>query len=777
MTKRTYISVILPLKLEWEPCYYLPEDIDGSTVSVGDRVIVMFARRKYTGAVSAVDITPDTDLRKIQPVISVEKDLGRIFPKEIELWRRVADYYLCSIGEVYKAAYPIGKINMEQARALAVRKVHERREKILAMMRDKVLRIEARLRRKEELIASTREGTKARARYIEEAEKIRCELKTAADALAAATLRPQSVPYSSEQYTTTELTISDRQNHMNPELIDDSGNQPTGISLSPAQKAAYAEIRKGFAAKMPVLLHGVTGSGKTEIYISLAKEAMNQGKDVLYLVPEIALSRQLEDRLHTHFGNQLLTFHSGETASQRRNTAEAVRACADSGERYIVLGTRSSLFLPHHNLGLIIVDEEHDTSYKQDSPAPRYNGRDAALMLSIIHSADIILGSATPSLEETYNCSAGRHMLVGLQESYHRAERSTVEIIDTKSEWKKNGMTGCFSRKLISHIEKTLAENGQVMILRSRRAWATAMQCSSCGDIVRCPHCNVSMSLHKNSSPLMVCHYCGRSIPYTGKCCKCNGSLTLLGTGTQKVEEEAAKLFPTARIARLDSDTAQNKAFESRTIKSFEKGEIDILIGTQIVAKGFDFSRLKLVAVIAADALLGAQDFRADEKAVQLLEQFRGRCGRREEKGLLVIQTSNPEHPIYQQIISIHPDDYIHALMQERKLFRFPPFTRIVEIIIKDKDKKRAGLMGGRLQEALEKRLSEANPGFRFSQITGPYAPAVDKIADQNILVIRINLNKDRTLSEMKRGIKESISAFEKTNGYDGHITVNVDPA
>lgn len=765
MTKRTYITVILPLKLDWEPCYYLPEHIDGRIVTVGDRVSVMFARKKYTGTVSAVDITPDTDIRKVQPIISIENDLGRIFPQEIELWRKVADYYLCSIGEVYKAAYPIGKINMEQARALTIRKVHERREKMLDGMREKILRIETRLKKKEELIASAREGTKTRARYIEEAEKIRCELKTAEEALVSFSLNtPLSALHPSQGYVSMEQTISDTQ------LSD-------GIVLSPAQKIAYGEIRKGFAERMPVLLKGVTGSGKTEIYITLAKEAISQGQDVLYLIPEIALSRQLEDRLNTHFGKQLLTFHSGLTASQRRNTAEAVRACADSGERYIVLGTRSSLFLPHHNLGLIIVDEEHDTSYKQDSPSPRYNGRDTALMLSVIHSADIILGSATPSLEETYNCSAGRHKLVRLEENYHQSDRSSVEIIDTKSEWKKNGMTGCFSKKLKAHIDKTLSDNGQVMILRSRRAWATAMQCSSCGEIARCPHCNVSLSLHKNASPMMVCHYCGRSIPYTGKCSKCDGELTLMGAGTQKVEEEAAKLFPDARIARLDSDTAQDKAFESRTIKSFEKGEIDILIGTQIVAKGFDFSRLKLVAVIAADALLGAQDFRADEKAVQLLEQFRGRCGRRGEKGLLVIQTSHTDHPIYQQITSDRHEEYIHSLMQERKLFRFPPFTRIVEITIKDRDKKRAGIMGGRLHDALAKRLMETNPGFQLNQITGPYAPAVDRIADQNILVIRINLNKDRTLSEMKKEMKESISAFEKTNGYDGHITVNVDPS
>ena len=328
-----------------------------------------------------------------------------------------------------------------------------------------------------------------------------------------------------------------------------------------------------------------TSSGKTEIYIKLALEALESGKNVLYLVPEIALSRQLEDRLYTYFGEKMLIFHSGESAASKRNVAEAVR---NSEDGYIVLGTRSSLFLPHHDLGLIVVDEEHDNSYKQDSPAPRYNGRDTALMLKQIHGCSIVLGSATPSLEEMYNCRTGKHTLIELKQRFHGSDSSDIEMIDTKAERRKNGMVGNFSRKLIGHISTTLEKGGQVIILRSRRSWAPVLQCDSCGELVRCPHCNVSMSLHKNGR--LVCHYCGHTGHYDGRCSRCGGSLTSLGAGTQKIEDEARSLFPEARIARLDSDTAQSRQYEKNIIRDFESGKIDILIGTQIVTKGFDFS-------------------------------------------------------------------------------------------------------------------------------------------------------------------------------------------
>lgn len=747
MTGAHYISVILPLKLEWEPCYSLPDGTDPGQVETGDRVKVMFANREYSGVISATGITPDTDPGKIKPILYIEMDMEKIFPEEIELWRKVADYYLCTVGEVYKAAYPSGKINLEKARAAAKSKVRERREKLIRSIREKTARLEARLSRKEEQYAkarkeSTREG------YAEEIGRIREEIARAKDALEAAG------------------------RFRNADGPADAITEEFGVKLSPAQETAFNAVKAGFNEGKPVMLHGVTGSGKTEIYMKLAHETLGKGGNVLYLVPEIALSRQLEDRLYAWFGERLLVFHSSESAASKRNVAEKIRTGKDG---YIVLGTRSSLFLPHHNLGLIIVDEEHDNSYKQDSPAPRYNGRDTALMLHQIHGSGIILGSATPSLEEMYNCHAGKHVLVELTERYHGSESSDIEIIDTKAERRKRGMDGSFSRKLIDHINRTLGNGGQVIILRSRRAWAPVMQCDSCGEIVKCPHCNVSLSYHKNGR--MICHYCGYSEPYTGGCRKCTGTLMSLGAGTQKIEEEAAALFPEARIARLDSDTTQNKTYGSKTIKDFSKGNIDILIGTQIVTKGFDFSNLSLVAVIGADALLGMQDFRADEKAIQILEQFRGRCGRRDRKGLFVIQTSQPEHPVYQRIINNKANSFNADLMQERKDFNFPPFSRIVEITVRDTFEDRAERMSARLGRALRDRFEASGAPVLFRPVTGPYSPVVSKIADHHIRTIRISLKKDRALAAGKTAIKDIIREFEKSQKYDGHITVNVDPS
>ena len=743
MKQMKYISVILPLKLEWEPCYSLPEQEEAQ---VGDRVKVLFANREYFGVVSATDIKPDTDPKKIKPILFLERDMERILPEEIELWRTVADYYLCSTGEVYKAAYPYGKTSMEEMRATAKSKVRQRREKLMNSIVTKIERLESRLDKKEAMLLKARKES-TREAYSQEILKLKEDIARSAEAL--------------------EAIKADKSESGQEDGIYKAG----AIGLTETQDKAYGEIRQGFSEGKPVLLHGVTGSGKTEIYMKLAQEALAEGKNVLYLVPEIALSRQLEDRLSDIFGDRLLTFHSGESAASRRNVAETIR----NGMGYIVLGTRSSLFLPHQDLGLIIVDEEHDSSYKQDSPAPRYNGRDTALMLHRIHACDIILGSATPSLEEIYNCEIKKHRLVELKERYHGSDDAEIEIIDTKAERRKNGMKGSFSRKLIDHIDRTIQNGGQVMILRSRRAWAPVMQCDSCGEILRCPHCNVSLSYHRNGR--MTCHYCGYSEAYTGTCRKCGGSLMGLGAGTQKIEEEAAALFPNARIARLDSDTAQSKTYETQTIRSFSKGEIDILIGTQIVSKGFDFSNLRLVAVIAADSLLGMQDFRADEKASQLLEQFRGRCGRREEKGLFIIQTSQPEHPVYQSFAKNGPLDFSTALLMERKDFNFPPFSRIIEISIRDIYEDRVDRMSNEIGVQLRAALTSGRKSLPDSPVTGPYVPVVDKVADRYIRTIRVCLKKDRNLSISKAAVRNVIQEFEKKRKYDGHIIINVDPS
>ena len=754
MEKIRYISVILPLKLEWEPCYALRLE-PSSTVEpcTGDRVKVKFAHHEYVGVISRTDMVPDIDPKKIHEIVSLENGLERILPEEIALWRAVAEYYMCTVGEVYKAAYPAMKINLEEARAAAKQKVQIRRAKLIDSMRAKVLKIHERLARKEEMISKDKEGSKARLRHIEEKQRIEKELMIVVEALAIA-----------ERH--------DEESQGKPICHQKSNVR---LELNPAQASAYNEILKGFEAGKPVLLNGVTGSGKTEIYIKLAKEILANGQNVLYLVPEIALSRQLEERLKSHFGESLMVFHSGESAVSRRNTAENVRETAHG---YIVLGTRSSLFLPHHDLGLIVVDEEHDSSYKQDSPAPRYNGRDTALMLSLIQTkvqskdkpCRILLGSATPSLEELYNCQVGRHVRVDLKERYHGSPETDIEIIDTKAERRKNGMLGNFSRKLAAHIDKTLSKGGQVMILRSRRAWSPVIQCESCGEIVKCPHCNVSLSLHKKSANqsdgTLVCHYCGYKTSYKPICHKCNGELKPLGAGTQRIEEEARKLFPNASIARLDSDSGSS---EREIIREFSKGNIDILIGTQMLTKGFDFSNLRLVAVIAADSLLGMQDFRADEKAAQLLEQFKGRCGRRDKKGLLVIQTSQPDHPIYTNLSLGGSRHYTDSLMEERRDFMFPPFTRIVELTIRDRFEDRAERMAAKLSDRI--RIN------KNIEVTGPYAPVVDRQADMHIRTIRTGFHKDRNLKATKALLKSVISDFTKENRYDEHITINVDPS
>ena len=746
MDGRRYISVILPLKLEWEPCYYIDSSDD---IEVGKRVRVKFAGKEYVGVVSGVDITPDITASKIQSIISIEVTMEKIRTEEIHLWKRVAEYYLCTVGEVYKAAYPTSKINLEEARAEAKERAIQRREKLVELITKRILTLQDRLQKKGaqlEKSLATGKINKTQVKLQADIERISEDINRAQVALEAAQRNAEAAKAG---LNLNEIPL--------PECM---------VQLTEAQQNAYGNIIKGFETGKPVMLHGATGSGKTEIYIKAAHKALSEGKNVLYLVPEIALSRQLEDRLYEHFEDRLMIFHSGESAASKRNIAEIIRTQEGSKGNYILLGTRSSLFLPHHNLGLIIVDEEHDSSYKQDSPAPRYNGRDTALMLSRIHKGcSIILGSATPSLEELYNTSAGRHVLVELKERFHQSEDTPVELIDTKAERLKRGMVGNFSRKLIDHIRFTLAENGQVLILRSRRAWSTALQCQDCGEIQKCPHCNVSLSHHK-SAGRMQCHYCGGAVPYTGKCAKCGGPLNDLGAGTQRIEEEATALFPDARIARLDSDTAQNKTYEAKTIKSFAKGEIDILIGTQIITKGFDFEKLRLVAVIAADTLLGIQDFRADEKAMHLLEQFRGRCGRRDRKGLFVIQTSQPEHPIYQYFTSGDPISFNTRLLSERKDFDFPPYTRNIELTIKDIYEDRAERMSGKLASRL--------CGYT---LTGPYVPVISKIADKHIRKIRLSLRKDRELAFRKEELKRIIAAFEKSEKYDGHISIDVDPS
>ena len=404
------------------------------------------------------------------------------------------------------------------------------------------------------------------------------------------------------------------------------------------------------------------------------------------------------------------------------------------------------------------MDEEHDNSFKQDSPAPRYHARESAIMLSLVQGAHVILGSATPSLESLYNAENGKFVKVDLKQRFHKGKEAEVLIVDTVAERRKNGMTGSLSLKLLKELSRTLEAGGQAVLLRSRRSYAPAVQCTECGTIPKCPHCNVSLSLHIHPERL-VCHYCGHTEPYTGKCDHCGGALQPLGAGTQKIEEELQALYPRARIARLDSDATQA---EARTIRQFAKGEIDILVGTQVVTKGFDFAGVSLVAVIQADNILGQQDFRADEHAIQLLEQFRGRSGRRGTPGLFVIQTREPNHPVFARLGE--QADNTAQLLEERRLFGYPPYTRLIHLTLKDANEKRLNYLARELAQSLP------------LPSVGPYTPTVDKIADQYIRQIRIMLPRDKFLQERKRQLLQAINLFEKTHKYTGHLIIDVDP-
>ena len=658
-----YAQVILPVKLAWLPWYEVPD-----TTRTGMAVEVRLAGKGYIGIVRNFSEKAPENIasEKIHPI---DKLLSTppVALETMTFWEKIAEYYLCSVGEVFKASF---------------------------------------------------------------------------HGLAAT---PPTKPAKSPA-TEAGNTAGDANN----------------LVLSSEQGRVLEGIQKAFSAGKNCLLEGVTGSGKTEIYLSLAREMLRQGKCVLYMVPEIALSRQLEARLQKRVGDALRVFHSKETPARRTRLCREL--CTGSAP-LLILGTRSSVFLPPTRFGLIIVDEEHDGSYKQDAPAPRYNGRDAALLLSQVLSCPILLGSATPSLESLYNCEIGKMEHFVLREKYHHAEPADIVFINTVEENRKNGMVGNFSRKLIDILQSCLHERKQAIILRSRKAYSTYVQCGQCGYIPKCKRCNLPLSYNKADGRL-ACHHCGKNLRYEATCPECGGPLLSMGAGTQKIEEEAAALLPQARISRLDSDAARSIVKERAIIEAFSRGETDILIGTQMVNKGFDFPGLKVVAVIDADALLSLDDFRADEKALQTLEQLRGRCSRRSEKGLFVIQTRQAAHPVFDSlrdgISTRHAEQ-----MGERKDFSYPPYTRLVDITLEDFNEARMREKASRLAARL------SSEGF---DCLGPFARGSGKTAGRYALCLRISFPKNREYPIRKKALGRSLEVFAREEKYAFNLSINVDP-
>ena len=566
-------------------------------------------------------------------------------------------------------------------------------------------------------------------------------------------------------------------------FIDDAGavDELKMNNLSGSQEEAYKKIVREIE-KRPVLLNGVTGSGKTEIYINLAIETLKQGRQVLFMVPEISLSRQLQMRLKKVFGKRVVTYHSQQTLANKHFIGKLLQygGLYDEKENIplVVLGTRSSLFLPYSNLGLIIVDEEHDGSYKQTEPNPRYNGRDAALMLAKLHNAKVILGSATPSLETFYNVYTNKYALVELNETYYGAIAPKITVIDTLKARKTKQMVGNFSQQLINLMRREINSGGQIMIFRNRRSYSPQIECFDCGYSPLCPHCNVHLSYHKATNSL-ICHHCEYTKVFNHKCDACGGSNFIFrGTGTEKIEEELAALFPDVRIARYDADSAKSIRYQQETLKEFTEGNIKILVGTQMVSKGFDFPHLSMVVVMQAESLVGLEDFRADERAMQLLRQIMGRTGRREKQGKFIIQTSCADHPVFKAFVKEFGEsalqngekfkDYMLRLLNERKQFGFAPFVRMVKLIIRHKNEEKLATVCADIKNTLTENIKS----IQYIELTGPFAPVIDKVRGEYIKCFYLKFARNNHLAEGKRVLASLL------RGVRGNVTIilDVDP-
>ena len=541
-------------------------------------------------------------------------------------------------------------------------------------------------------------------------------------------------------------------------------------TLNETQKEAFLKIQEMFQTQNVALLHGVTSSGKTEVYIHLIQDAINKGQQVLYLLPEIALTAQIINRLRKIFGNRVGVYHSKFNDSQRVEVYNGVLATDANLTNFdIILGVRSSTFLPYRNLGLIIVDEEHENTYKQYNPAPRYNARDAAIVLASIHNAKVLLGTATPSIETYFNARTGKYGLVELSKRYLGMELPEIRVVDVRDARKRKQMKSHFSDVLLREIDVALSNNEQVILFQNRRGFAPFIECGECAWVPHCEHCDVTLTYHKSTNQL-VCHYCGYSFQQPHECLACgSGNLQPKGFGTEKVEDELSIFFPNAVIERVDLDSTRSRTAYERIIGDFESGHINILIGTQMITKGLDFDRVSLVGILNADNMLNFPDFRAFERSYQLMSQVSGRAGRKGRKGLVIMQTAQPEHPVIKQIIQHDYLEHYASQIEERKNFHYPPFYRLISISLKHKDKELLNQVSTFLANGLKHNLGE--------NVLGPESPLVGRVQGLFIMNILIKVSREQPLLRIKELINYYINGLKQRKElYALVVSIDVDP-
>ena len=782
---KRYVDVILPLPLPKCFTYSLPDEY-AEDVKIGCRVVVPFGRKKYyTAIVRNVHYCAPTDyeVKEVSALLDADPVL---LPQQFSFWEWIADYYLCTQGDVYKAALPSG-LKLESETIVeynpdfeAEAPLTEREQRILDLLsadrqqcvtkleKDSGLKniltvIKSLLDKeaifvKEELKRTYKPKMEARVRLAGKVSEK--QLHILFDLLSRApkqlTLLMKYVECSRLLSGETPVEISRKEllqqanvssailnglvekkifeiyYHEIGRLQADCQSVMPLNPLNSFQQRAHDEIVASFREKNVCLLYGVTASGKTEIYIHLIEETIRQGKQVLYLLPEIALTTQITERLPRVFGSRLGIYHSKFPDAERVEIWQKQLGAANYD---IILGVRSSVFLPFQNLGLVIVDEEHETTYKQQDPAPRYHARNAAIVLAMMYGAKTLLGTATPSIETWQNAVAGKYGFVQLKERYKEIQLPEIVPVDIKELYRKKRMVGPFSPLLIQYMREALDQKEQVILFQNRRGFAPMIECRVCGWVPKCQNCDVSLTYHKGINQL-TCHYCGYTYQVPVRCPACDGTeLTNRGFGTEKIEDDIKVIFPEAKVARMDLDTTRTRSAYEKIIADFEQGKTDILIGTQMVSKGLDFDHVSVVGILNADTMLNYPDFRSYERAFQLMAQVAGRAGRKNKRGRVVLQTKSIDHPIIHQVIANNYEGMVDGQLAERQMFHYPPYYRLVYVYLKNKNEglleQMAAVMGDKLRAVFGNR------------VLGPDKPPVARV--QTLYIRKIVLKVEHT--------------------------------
>ncbi len=825
-----FAEVLLPLPLPGTFTYRIPYGMNGE-VEAGRRVVVQFGKKKiYTGLVREVhDRVPGKYVPKY--VLSVLDSQPVVNARQFRFWDWIADYYMCHHGEVMNAALPsalklasetrlvqhpafdgdVDQLNEKEylvAEAIDIQKTLTVSEvsrivgfqKVIPLIKNliekKVVLVEEEIKQRykpktdtfirlsanytaEDQLKNVFDDLEKRA--YKQLELLMTFLRLCGDCDVAdfeirqADLLNACDAGAAQLQALVKKGIFDKQTRTTSRLQEfDAETAVDSIEFTPSQEEALKKIRDSFSAKAVTLLHGVTSSGKTEIYIRLIRDVLDKGQQVLFLLPEIALTTQIINRLRKYFGDSVGVYHSRYSEFERVEIWNRVMGIDSgredtSGKYRVVLGARSALFLPFSNLGLVIVDEEHDPSYKQYAPAPRYLARDAAIMLGAMHGAKILLGSATPSVESYYNATFEKYGLVELKERFGGIQMPEILVADLKKETRRKTMKSHFSAFLVEHVKEALDKKEQVILFQNRRGFSLRVECESCNWIPTCKNCDVSLIYHKKYNQLR-CHYCGYSTPVPVRCPECGHTgLKMKGFGTEKVEDDLAILFPEARIARMDLDTTRSKNAYQRIITDFEERRIDILVGTQMVTKGLDFDHVSIVGILNADSLISFPDFRSFERSFQLMAQVSGRAGRKFGRGKVIIQTYNPYHAVIRYVIDNAYDLMFRSQLHERQQFKYPPFFRIVELQLQHRDEGFLNAAANELAAGLRRLLGK--------RVLGPEYPVVSRIKNLYLKNILIKLEKGPKTHVLKSQIKEVIEEFNTGSAYkSARVVVDVDP-